>query len=604
MALQTTTQIFIDGNQIASYVSLQLDQQIDAHHALRLVCRTDVIESLSDELVGDSKDYLGRIITIKVNATDGHGEYKELEFKGVITGLEAVKAFHQSKGDLITIHANSTSILAEDGNHYASFCDKNLSEILDNTFRGYDRSKLEFTFEPTNTENIHYSVQHNQSAFSYASRLAAYYNQWFYDTGKGLVFGAPGDEETELLYGTDLQELSLFMKPVANAYNHTTRDYLTDEHHEKKSSEIDIPADGYHGFMNSKSQELFSNERQLVHTPYNDTGLKSRFDQQVADHTQAKASKQVIAKGISDNPGVNLGEIIKVAGFGSYRIIKITHTNIEGGRYKNTFEAIDANLQVYPNADMTRYPKSDIQLAVVTENVDEEGLGRVRVEFPWQKPLGETTPWLRMMTPHSGQDKGFHFIPEIGEEVIINFEGGNAERPFIMGTLYHGNAKPEEWKTDNNDLKAIRTRSGHTIELNDTEGEEKINIYDNEGSIITFDTQEKSLTINATETIDITAKNINITAEENINIGAQENVEIAAQSDLSALAEGNVAIQSTGDTSVKSNGAVALEATSDATVKGLNTIVEGQVGAEVNGTQTKVTGKALTEVSGALLKLN
>ena len=68
-------------------------------------------------------------------------------------------------------------------------------------------------------------------------------------------------------------------------------------------------------------------------------------------------------------------------------------------------------------------------------------------------------------------------------------------------------SRPKKTKlSDQYNLKAIRTRSGHTIELNDTEGEEKINIYDNEGSIITFDTQAKSLTINATESIEFGTK--------------------------------------------------------------------------------------------------
>ncbi|GAL64992.1 phage baseplate assembly protein V [Algibacter lectus] len=56
------------------------------------------------------------------------------------------------------------------------------------------------------------------------------------------------------------------------------------------------------------------------------------------------------------------------------------------------------------------------------------------MQFPWQKPTGETTPWIRVVTPHGGGDKGFHFIPEVGEEVLIGFEGANAERPYMMGS--------------------------------------------------------------------------------------------------------------------------------------------------------------------------
>ena len=200
MALQTTTQIFISGTPILSYVSLKLVQEIDAHHDLELVCRTDVVEKLSEELIGESKEYLGGTIIIKISSVTDFGGYKELEFKGLVTKVTGTKGFHQSSGDLVSLYAKSTSILSDDGGHYASFNDVSLSEILEQTFRGYDKGKLETAFSPVSSDTIHYSVQHNQSAFSYASRLAAYYNEWFFYDGKKLVFGSPSTDETELSY--------------------------------------------------------------------------------------------------------------------------------------------------------------------------------------------------------------------------------------------------------------------------------------------------------------------------------------------------------------------------------------------------------------------
>jgi len=173
--------------------------------------------------------------------------------------------------------------------------------------------------------------------------------------------------------------------------------------------------------------------------------------------------------------------------------------------------------------DINRFPNSEIQIATVVENNDPDGLGRVRVQFPWQKPLGEKTPWLRQMTPHAGSDKGFHFIPENGEEVVLNFEGGNAERPFIIGSLYIGTAKPGSWKTADNNIKAIRTRSGHTIELNDTKKGEFITIEDTNGNTIKLDTVGKTITIDAPEHIFLNSKNISLKATENINLESGEN---------------------------------------------------------------------------------
>ncbi|WP_025740814.1 MULTISPECIES: type VI secretion system Vgr family protein [Aquimarina] len=536
MALQTTTQIFISGTPIQSYVSLKLVQEIDAHHDLELVCRTDVVEKLSEELIGDSKEYLGGVITMKISSTSDFGIYKELEFKGVVTKVVGTKGFHQSSGDLVTLEAKSTSILSDDGGHYASFNDISLSEILEQTFQEYDKGKLETNFSPVSSDTIHYSVQHNQSAFSYASRLAAYHNEWFYYDGKKLIFGSPSDEETELSYGVDLQKFSLELSSIANSFDYFTNDYLMDEVHQKSSTQVAIPSEGYHGFTDKISKELFSKQTQVYHNLYNDASIKPRLDTQVEQYTKARAMQQVIAKGSSDNPGVNLGEVIKIKGHGTFRIIKITHTNIEGGSYKNTFEAVDANFIAYPKMDINRYPKSDVQIATVMENNDPEGLSRIKVQFPWQKPLGATTPWLRMMTPHAGSDKGFHFIPEIDEEVIVNFEGGNAERPFVLGALYHGTAKPDSWQSDNNDIKAIKTRTGHLIELNDTEGSESIKITDKNDNIVHIDTVNNNITVTALEKMTFNATNFELNVKENaiFNIGKNTEIHTGENLDVSS----------------------------------------------------------------------
>ncbi|ANO49581.1 Rhs element Vgr protein [Flavobacterium columnare] len=72
--------------------------------------------------------------------------------------------------------------------------------------------------------------------------------------------------------------------------------------------------------------------------------------------------------------------------------------------------------------------------------------------------------WIRILTPHAESGKGFHFIPEIGEEVLVGFESGNAEKPFVLGTHYNG-SETSGYHTSGNDVKAIHTRSGTKIIL-------------------------------------------------------------------------------------------------------------------------------------------
>ncbi len=537
MALQTETKIYISGTPLLSYKSLKLVQHIGASHELEIVCRTNVIEKLSDEFIGDSKDYIGDIITVQISAASGFGTYRELEFKGVVTGLKSSKGYEYSSGDLITLIAKSPCMLANAANHYASYSDVGLLEILDQTFQRYDQGKLTTNFSPRTRQTIQYTVQNNQSDYNFTKRLASYYNEWFYYNGKQLVFGSPSDEETELTYGVDLKEFTVELLTRSTSSTYFTNDYLSNEVHQKNSAEVAIPSEGYHGFMDAKSKDLFHKSTNIFHNTYTDGTLKSRLDTQVAQHVKAKSINQVIAKGRSDNPGVNLGEVIRIKGYGSYRITSITHTNIEGGVYINTFEAVDANFDAYPLMDMHNYPKSEVEIATVIDNNDPKGLGRIKVQLPWQKSLGETTPWLRVMTPHAGADKGFHFIPENREEVVLNFEGGNAERPFVMGSLYNGSAKPSSWQSDKNDIKAIRTRSGHTIELNDAKDAEMITITDKNSNIIRIDTANNNIEISALENMTLNAKNIEINATEEIKMNAGTNMMTRVSDDISISAK-------------------------------------------------------------------
>ncbi|AXT60409.1 hypothetical protein D1816_08615 [Aquimarina sp. AD10] len=538
MALQSHTQIFIGNTPITSFKRFVLDQGINAHHFLQLECRTDVLENLGGELSSTTKNYLGEVLTIQVASLSEFSGYKELEFKGVVTSVANKKGANSEH--IVIVKAESPTVLCDDGPHYSSHLDKSLSDILSDTLEGYDTSKLSTTISPQNTSTIHYSVQHKESNWQYASRLAMQYSEWLYYDGKKIVFGSPEDgEDIVLTYGHDLQSFSLDLIPLPNKFNYFTNDYLTDEKHEKRTSEVATGVNGFNGFVSERSKRLYAKETNVWINGFNDPQLKQRMDTHVEQQKKAVESQQVRLKGNSDNPGVNIGSIINIKGdqanHGRYRVIKVCHHNNENGQYHNSFEAVSADMDVFPDTNFEAIPKSDTQTAIVTDNADPDGLARVKVQFPWQQSTGNTTPWIRVVTPHGGGDKGFHFIPELGEEVLVGFEGANAERPYMMGSLYHGNASAGSFKTNVNDIKAIRTRSGHTIEMNDADGGEFITITDKKGNHFTIDTVGETITINA-------LKNININAGENINITAGKNISVSAGANLSETAGENVSV--------------------------------------------------------------
>jgi len=505
-----------------------LHQYLGTHHKFELVCRMDVLEKIiGGGLAQDTKNYLGESFSAQVRSVGAFSGYKELRFKGVVTSINSLKAFNHKGGDMVVIGGHSGTIIADDGPHYASYNELGIQQILEKTFAGYDKSKFESLIAPKSNDPIHYSVQNNESSWQYASRLAAQYSEWFYYDGKKVVFGKPEDgDATPLTYGHDLQEFSMELTPQPNNFNYFTNDYLVNDQHQKKSSEI-ANANGFNGFASEKAAKMYAKETSVFINGYNDPQSKSRLDKQVEQQKKATDQRQVILKGSSDNPGVALGKVVNILGqdehYGSYRITQITHSANENGRYQNHFEAVSADMDVYPNTNFNAIPRSETQTAVVMENTDPEGMGRIKVQFAWQKRIGGSTPWLRIVTPHSGGDKGFHFIPENGEEVLVGFEGGNAERPYIMGSLYHGSHRPESWKTEKNDIKAIRTRSGHTFEMNDANGSESITITDKNGNVIRIDTANNDIMISALENMTLNAKNMQINVEENMDISVGKN---------------------------------------------------------------------------------
>ncbi|MFD0860711.1 type VI secretion system Vgr family protein [Sungkyunkwania multivorans] len=541
MALQSNVQIYIGGSQIPAFTNLILDQEIDAHHTFELVCRRDVLEQHQNDLNDESNDYLGKIFVLTISSLDTINAYKELKFKGIVTEVTSTRGFLYQGGDFITITGKSCSILADDGPHFASFSDADLASILDSSFQPYDRSKLKSTVAPRFTHPLHYCVQNGESSFQFASRLAAQYGEWYYYDGESLVFGAPKqDAQIHLSYGQDLQEFSRRLKPESGNYSFFTNDYLSDQSHEVTTQDVSSGINGYNGLASEKSSEMYPQTTKVFVNTYNDAQIKQRLDALVKSQKKALEVQQVSITGTSDNPGVSLGKVVKIANGGEnyeLRITRIRHEASENGRYVNSFEGISTQQEAYPKTDILKYPTSNNQVAIVTDNVDPDGLSRIKVQFHWQKPLGQETPWLRLMTPHAGGEKGFHFIPEIGEEVLVGFEGGNAERPFVLGTLYNGSANPQSWKTDKNNVKAIRTRSGHTIEFNDTEGAEFITIIDKNQNLINIDTASNNITITALETMCFNAKNIEINASENISVGAGRNIGTSSGNSTTLMAK-------------------------------------------------------------------
>jgi uncharacterized protein involved in type VI secretion and phage assembly len=124
-----------------------------------------------------------------------------------------------------------------------------------------------------------------------------------------------------------------------------------------------------------------------------------------------------------------------------------------------------------------------VVVGVVTNTDDPDSLARVKVSYPWMGDDAES-PWARVVTPMAGGDRGMVFRPEVGDEVLVVFEHGDVRFPYVIGAVWNGvDGPPQHRGADgDNNVRMIRSRSGHEILLDDTSGSEKIVIVDSSES--------------------------------------------------------------------------------------------------------------------------
>lgn len=130
-----------------------------------------------------------------------------------------------------------------------------------------------------------------------------------------------------------------------------------------------------------------------------------------------------------------------------------------------------------------------VVIGIVTNNQDPDGMGRVKVRFPWRDD-GDESYWARIATLMAGNDRGCFFLPEVGDEVLVAFDHGDIHHPYILGALWNGVDTPPETNADGkNNIRKIKSRSGHEIifEDNHEEMKEKIEIHTKAGHKILLD---------------------------------------------------------------------------------------------------------------------
>lgn len=147
-----------------------------------------------------------------------------------------------------------------------------------------------------------------------------------------------------------------------------------------------------------------------------------------------------------------------------------------------------------------------VSVGVVTDNADPDGLGRVRVRLSWL-PSDEASWWARVAAPMAGKQRGVYFLPEVGDEVLVAFEHGRPDRAYVLGSLWNGADRPPLTNDDKkNNLRTIRSRSGHELLFDDSEGAARIVLRDQAGdNKLEIDVANGTVTLRAAKEVHVVA---------------------------------------------------------------------------------------------------
>jgi uncharacterized protein involved in type VI secretion and phage assembly len=174
-----------------------------------------------------------------------------------------------------------------------------------------------------------------------------------------------------------------------------------------------------------------------------------------------------------------------------------------------------------------------VYTALVTDVVDPDGQGRVKIRLPWA-PDGQGSAyeaWARLATMMAGNNRGSWFVPDVDDEVLTIFEAGDPRRPYVIGALWNGQDAPPETmdSAGNNVLKTLRSRNGVRITLDDTDGQETLTRETPGGQTLILQDGPGSVEVRDSNgnTIRLEASGITVTAAAKVTINAST-VEVSA----------------------------------------------------------------------------
>lgn len=481
------------------------------------------------------------------------------------------------------------------------------------------------------TSPIHEHVyQHNQTdaEFLLARARRIGYELWIEDTRLHFRKPAASGSPVQLKWGEDLTSFRPRLSTAEQVNEVEVRGWDPKKKQEivgratrgNGAPQIGISQPGASIAQQAWGQAKMAIVDQFVSSPSHATTLaQAALDESASAFVEAEGA-------CAANGQIIPGRQVKIEGVGSrfegmYYVTSVTHTWSQAEGMTTHFTASGRRDRgvwslLQEPASQAMGIGMGMAIGLVTNNKDPEEMGRVKVKFPWLSDQDEST-WARIVAPMAGDQRGFFFLPEVNDEVLVGFEHGDFQRPYIIGVLWNGRDKTPinaseavggDGKvnkrvlksrsghiitlddTQNSEQIVVKSKAGHTITLNDTSGSEEIAIVDKTGNNkVVIHSPDNSMLIKAQGNLTIeSGANITIKAQGNIEMSGQANVDVKAQAQLKLSGQAGAEMSTPAVAKVSGQGSVEVSSTGAAKLQGSLVNIQGSGPVAVTGTPIKL----------------
>ena len=560
------TSVTIAGTK-CHFIKMTLKQGFNSHHTFE-------IEVNYEELDGKWMENPVKVIKLigeAVNIDMVHKVTNESNlFQGIITNVSVVGEYGHKNN--IIIQGCSLTLRLDGEKTMDSFMDQSLHQIASECISN-SGNDAKVIVNPQYTGQIEYLCQYEETAFSFLNRLSWLYGEWFYYDGVNCYFGKPETEdEIKVTYDIDITHFSL----NANLLPSSFKRYIYMSHLDKEMDSITPESvEGVRGYIKvaaDKSREIFTSPSNLPMR----TLIKSKPElNHIVDVEKSRSvSSMLTFTGESQTCKIKIGRIVDIVlpqgmdvtvkDVEKFLITEVTHYVDQEGKYSNSFLGVPASIKTIP----MKSPKTPVaypEIATVVDNSDN--LGRIKVQYQWQKEKNKTTNWIKVQTPDAGKsdkvssNRGLVLIPEVDDMVMTGFEFGDSSRPYSAGSIFTQTVG--KGGGQGNRSKSLTTRSGCAVILDDAQGVGSATVKDPSGNTVFMDgagnvfiTAPNTVTITATDIVLNGGNSIQLIAspgenggEGNISLHAMKNISNTTETeDITLTAQRKIEIKATDET--------------------------------------------------------